>query len=149
MQTKPESQLQRLDEILLNFYAKISDNGAVLPSESLLDLKSFEGVVDDLFLAQVFDKKFKFSFMGKNIIKAFGETQTNSFLNNVISPAESSVLKKFENVVRDKKPILDEGSFNNSDNIVIKYRQQLFPITDVAGSSQVKFVFGGMRWKQY
>lgn len=144
-----ESQLQRLDEILLNFYNKVSDNNSVLPAEKILDLSIFEGVIDDLFLAQVVDGKFKFSFMGKNIVTAYGQAQTTKFLNNTISTAESAVLKKFDNVVKSKKPLLDEGSFNNSDNIIIKYRQQLFPITDIEGGKEVKFIFGGMRWKEY
>ena len=142
----------RLHDYLLDYYKTLlhMSNGQI-PSEDKINYKQIKPAWDDCFLIKMEKKgKYKFQYMGKNIIAAYGSKISIKDLDSIIAPEEKHVAQKYDVVVDKKEVIYDEGEFTNQDNVEIKYRQIMMPFTDKNDDSgEVKYVFGGMRWKKY
>jgi hypothetical protein len=136
---KTERIIDKLDQVIK------SDGGLI--AEEDLNMDELKDVIDDCYLVKFEDDKFKFAFMGKNIIEAFGHQFFSEDINNLILPSNHAIAADFKKVLETKKPIEAIGIFSNNDDIKIKYRKKIYPLTDKAGSLEVKYIFGGMRWK--
>jgi hypothetical protein len=138
----------RLQDFLLNYYNKLSDGGRIVPKESQLDRAALGENLDNCFLLKIVRPgKYKFQYMGANIIAAYFDELSQEELDSIIEPEVGPVGAKYNEVVAIKKPLFDEGEFIDEYGINVKYRQIAMPLTDEEGN--IAYIFGGMRWKKY
>ncbi|HCR86066.1 MAG TPA: hypothetical protein DIV86_05250 [Alphaproteobacteria bacterium] len=140
------SSIKRLVDTLDRFF-NYNDSEWKLPAESLIDMSQLQNTLGDCFLATIHDGAYRFSYLGENIIEALESSYYKADIEQLILPAEHEVIEKFNLAAISKKPLYSEGIFKNKNNIEIKYRMKIYPLTDIAGSDKVKYLFGGMRWK--
>jgi hypothetical protein len=126
---------------------KVIGKSNLLLSEEELNLNELTDIMDDCFLVKEVNGHFKFSFMGKNLIDAFGNQFISKDINNLVLPSNHSINKDFLTVVKTKKPLENSGEFFNDNGIKIKFRKKIYPLADEIGGINVKYIFGGMRWK--
>ncbi len=136
---KTQRLIDRLDKIL--------GTGNGLLAEEQLDMAALKDILDDCFLIKESKGVFKFSFMGKNIIEAFGNKSFSKDMNEMILPSNHSIAENIMKAIKTKKPVETSDEFINGDGIKIKYRKKIYPLTDEIGGVEVKYIFGGMRWK--
>lgn len=138
--------MKRIADRLDAYFNNKNDENWVMPTETIINFSALQEVFDDCFLVQVQDDKFKFPYMGKNIIDAIDKGIFGKEVEQIILPGDHAVAQKFSDAVKAKKPRYFEDRFI-ANNTEIKYRMKIYPLTDIAGGDNVKFLFGGMRWK--
>jgi hypothetical protein len=115
------------------------------PSEKDLDPAFLEQLLDNCFLIKtegIFDGKYNYKFLGKNIMNAYGSDLTRSMDDTSENPL--SQRDKIKELLTHKRPIVDEGEFRNINGNLIKYRQCLVPMS--SDGINIDSVFGGMRF---
>jgi hypothetical protein len=134
----------RIIDVLDNLL--ISDNGLV--AEDALDKVALQYVLDDCFLIIADKDSFKFSFLGKNIIEAVGDKFFSEDVSDLVLPTKLDIAEALKKVIKTKKPLENSGEIYNQNGVKIKYRRKIYPLTDKEGGKEVKYIFGGMRWKK-
>jgi hypothetical protein len=137
---------KRIIDALDGYFSNAFYDEGKLPLEENLNLDDLGVIADDCFLIKIADK-LQFSFLGENIIEAYGDDYFSDDVSGIIFLENSEVAKKIRNTIELKKPILDEGVFENSHGIEIKYRQKLYPLASKSNPKKISYIFGGMRWK--
>jgi len=122
------------------------------PTENSIDPDDLQDIWDSCFLISIDDVThrmgYRYSYMGSHLIEAYGD-QLNSgdVSSRLISMNGSPMVKKFDEVIREKKPLIDESEFVNGSNINIRYRTCILPLGTDDG--KVTHILGCMRWKMY
>ena len=137
---------RRIIDILDSYFNNLGGYEDNIPCEKNLRLEELNDISDDCFLIKV-TNRLKFSFLGDNIIKAYGDDFFGDDINGLIFPENNEVSERIRAASNSRKPVTDEGEFENSDGVIIKYRQKLYPLTATEGSDTIDYIFGGMRWK--
>ena len=145
---------RRITERLTNYWLYLrGDRG--MPQEKDLNLNDIKDPLDrdSTFVVELTDSfsygGYRYSFMGKNLLEAFGANVDFNNIDSIISLPNSSVKAKFDAAVASRKPFADEGEFINADNVTIKYRQILLPLASNKDPKELAFLFGGMHWRAY
>ena len=92
---------------------------------------------------------YRYTYMGKNLLDAFGEDVTRDDAETLVSLPSSRVIAKFDQAVAMRKPLIDEAEFVNAKKMTIKYRQILLPLGNNREPMELFYLFGGMRWKAF
>lgn len=137
----------RIDDVLLNYWGQLTHETDALPREAVIDPEAIESIWDDCFLVQITpDNHYRYDYLGKNLIDAYGEDFTVEEADTLVTPTTHRAIEIFSKVVASKQPTWDSGEFVNSKHMLIKYRQYLLPFGE---GEKVTHILGGMRWKVY
>jgi len=137
----------RLTDILLRFWDEFKE-GPNPPAEKNINSEYFGDMWANCFLAKVVDEgKYKYSYLGDNLIEACGDDFEKDEVEYLISNKGHRLVEKFDEAVKTGKPVSDDGEFVNSAKLLIKYRQMILPIKNSQG--KIGYIFGGMRWKAF
>lgn len=92
-------------------------------------------------------KRYIYEYFGSNITSAVGQDLTQRSLNakERMFPGVR-IVRKIDSMITDAKVIIDEGSFPNDKNEMVKFRACLLPF---GSNSEVSHVIGGISWKKF
>jgi hypothetical protein len=141
----------RCHDQLLQYWKKIC-NGREFPHESDIDPEDIHDIWDYCFLISMDDVTsrigYRYSYMGSALVNAFGDDVNNPDMAlRLLSSTKVPNLKKIEEVLNKKHPVIDEGEFENAHHMNVRYRTCIVPLGYDDG--QVSHLFGVMRWKAY
>ncbi|MEZ5691360.1 MAG: PAS domain-containing protein [Rickettsiales bacterium] len=141
----------RCHEDLMEYWNKLRGNRQ-FPAENEIEPSDIADIWDYCFLISLDDvvKRigYRYSYMGKELVDAFGDDPNNPDMAlRLLSTTKVPSLKKIEEVLDKKQPVIDEGEFVNAHKMEVRYRTCIVPLGYEDG--QVAHLFGVMRWKAY
>lgn len=141
----------RCHDELLEYWKRLC-NGRQFPHESEIDPDEIADIWDYCFLISLDDvvKRigYRYSYMGTKLVEAFGDDVGNPDMAlRLLSSTKVPNIKKIEEVLNKKHPAIDDGEFQNSHHMNVRYRTCIVPLGYEDG--QVSHLFGVMRWKAY
>ena len=141
----------RCHDQLLNYWKDIC-KGREFPQESDIDPEDINDIWDYCFLISMDDVTsrigYRYSYMGTALVGAFGDDVNNPDMAlRLLSTTQVPNLKKIEEVLDKKHPVIDEGEFTNAHHMNVRYRTCIVPLGYENG--EVSHLFGVMRWKAY
>lgn len=143
-----EGAANRITVRIIEHWESVRRNNKI-PAEHDLDPNVLETLLDNCFLVKATELmnsgQHNYVYIGKNILDAYGSNVTYPKDYHDIDPLAHK--DKFEEVIRTKAPVLDEGEFINKDGHLVKYRQCLVPLGK--DGNTVESIFGGMRFKVF
>lgn len=147
----PESTSFRFHDRLQDYWEKLKGDRP-FPSESDIDPEELPDIWPSCFLVAIDDVTrrmgYRFSYLGEDLIEAYGDDVTNPDLAlRLISQANTSMVKKFDEVIRTGKPVIAASEFVNLKRLKIRYRTCLLPLGAQDGT--ISYIIGCMRWKIY
>jgi hypothetical protein len=138
----------RITSIIIEHWEKVRGDKHI-PSEQDLDPNVLEELLNNCFLLKATELagagKHNYVYIGKNILDAYGSNITAPKDYHDIDPLSHK--DKFEEVLRTRKPVMDEGEFVNQNGHIVKYRQCLVPLGK--DGRTIESIFGGMRFKVF
>ena len=150
--SKKQEQNRRITEHLLRYWLQLR-GAREMPQEKELNPDSIKESWDSCFLINLTDAAkhggYRYTYMGKNLLDAFGEDVTRDDAETLVSLPSSRVIAKFDQAVAMRKPLIDEAEFVNAKKMTIKYRQILLPLGNNREPMELFYLFGGMRWKAF
>lgn len=141
----------RCHDELLNYWKKLSA-GRAFPKEDEIESDDIAGIWDYCFLISLDDVVrrigYRYSYMGSKLVGAFGDEPNNPDMAlKLLSSTKVPNIKKIEEVIHEKHPVVDEGEFVNAHHMNVRYRTCIVPLGYEDG--QISHLFGVMRWKAY
>ncbi len=140
---------RRITDIILEYWKEMKRD-ALFPNEDAIDPNMLREIWDNCFLVQTRDiishGAYSYTYIGKNIIEAYGQDLTGMSIKHFVSPQASHLQTVYDKILGSRQPLLDEGTFKNSQGKTVKYRQCLVPL-GAKGSSDIESILGGMRYK--
>ncbi len=139
---------KRIEDQLKDYWQKLKKYDADLPVEEDINPDALQDIWDDCFYVQVTpDATYRFDYMGKNLIEAFEDEYSREQVEVIADiHGHHEIVEIFDQMLKHKKPFLNDGQFLNSKRVTIKYRQYLLPFGE---AGEVTHILGGMRWKGY
>ena len=138
----------RINELLLEYWTELKGN-AVMPKESDIKPEALKEIWDSCFLVTIAPEenpKYKYSYLGQNIIEAYGaEGDSKDVCEELIYPAPATLTAKFAEIERNPGPCKEDNEFENAKGLNVKYRSVMLPLAHADGS--VGYILGGMKWK--
>jgi len=124
----------------------------LFPSENDIDPDALNEIWPSCFLISIDDVTrrlgYRYSYLGNDLIEAYGDDVKNpDIAMRLVSTASMTIVKKFDEVVLNKKPVIDESEFINLKHMKIKYRTCMLPLG--YGDEKVSHIIGCMRWRMY
>lgn len=139
---------RRITQRVLNYWESIR-NGRAMPEENDIDPDALDDDWLYCFLLQTRDiehvEHFNFTYLGEGIARAYKTAQIDPDNPFLIGPNAFYLEPHFIQVVKTKKPFIDENDFISNCGTRILYRQCLLPIGGKNG--QVESIFGAMFFK--
>lgn len=125
--------------------------GRPFPRESEIDPDAINDIWESCFLISNDDVTrrigYRYSFLGRDLLGAFGDDVTNhDAALRLLSTARVPNARKFDEVLHNKHPVIDEASFVNLMGMHVRYRACLLPL---GNNNEVTHIIGCMRWKAY
>jgi len=122
------------------------------PMESEIDPEALGELWESCFLICNDDVTrrigYRYSFLGRDLLGAFGDDVTNhDAALRLLSTARVPNARKFDEILTQKHPVIDESSFTNLMGMNIRYRTCLLPLGLPTG--ELTHIIGCMRWKVY
>jgi len=141
---------RRINVQLLKYWESLKDaSGRAFPSENSINASEIPER-ESCFLViveKMADLKFKFDFLGKNLIEAYCEDFTGLDVESQITSDVGVKLgQHFRTVYANKSPLIVEDEITNKDNMIIKSRTCLLPLGD---GETVNFILGGVKWRDF
>lgn len=141
----------RSHEILKEYWIKLRGNRQ-FPSESDVDPDDLHEIWPSCFLISIDDVArnlgYRYSYLGNDLIEAYGDDVKNPDVAlRLLSTANMSMIKRCDEVIQGKSPVIDESEFVNFKGVRIRYRACMLPLGYPDGT--VSHILGCMRWKVY
>jgi hypothetical protein len=141
----------RIHERLVDYWNSLRA-GRAFPKESEIDPSQIHEIWNSCFLIQnkpdTKEKGYRYAYLGVDLIDAWGDDLSSQEISSrLINPSHENFVKKFDEVIATKAPLVDESEFVNTRRIKIKYRTCMLPLGNAPDS--VEFIIGGMKWKAY
>ena len=141
----------RYHEVLLQYWDTLRGERA-FPQESEIDPDEMSEIWPSCFLISIDDVThrigYRYSYLGSELIEAYGEDANNpDVIMRLVSSASAPMVKKFNEVVEGRRPIIDESEFTNLKHLNIRYRTCMLPLGTKDGN--VTHILGCMRWRSY
>lgn len=141
----------RSHEQFLDYWNKLRGERA-FPRESEIDPDALKDIWESCFLISNDDVTkrigYRYSFLGSDLLGAFGDDITDhDAALRLLSTARVPNARKFDEVIHNKHPVIDEHTFVNLMGMTIRYRACLLPLGTEDG--EVTHLIGCMRWKAY
>lgn len=145
---------RRITEFMLRYWLR-ARSGQAFPREEMIVPSDLGEFWDNCYLVALTDDSeyggYKFEYAGPVLIDAFANQLTDEYGEIYLSPATQRIMRRFDEVVANRRPVVDEGEFENAFGHIIKYRQTMLPIATNDSSSiegwEIGYILGGMRWK--
>ena len=134
---------ERITNIILDHWNDIKGLNQ-FPKEADLDTTYLEPLLDNCFLINVEgieNGKYHYKFIGKNVLNSYGSDITRLIDIGATSPLTQK--DKIYDLIKSKRPVIDDGSFKNIHGNIVRYRQCLVPLS-IEGY-KIDSIFGGMR----
>lgn len=146
MNTSPARH--RINERLEDYWQELKGDRA-MPLESEVSVEALKEIWDYCFLVNAYDGRFAYSYMGEQLIEAYGDDMTGrEIATTLLEPHPESLFATFQYVKDQGKPKIDESEFTNSRGVLIKYRSCVLPL-GARGHTSTAYLLGGMKWKAY
>lgn len=147
----PDQLKHRYHELLQDYWNKLRGSRP-FPKESEIDPDLIEELWPSCFLISidgVTDRLgYRYSYLGKGLIEAYGDDANHPDVAlKLIASSGAPMVKKFDEVRHQKRPVIDESEFMNLKHVNIKYRTAMLPLGTPDG--KVTHILGCMRWKPY
>lgn len=139
---------QRMTERLLNYWRHLSVDGA-LPKESDINPDDLKDVWDSCFLINVKDNRFRYDYLGKQLVEAYGDDLSGHEISTtLLYPDSPTLFNAMQEALTLKQPVEDEGEFTNKYGVIVRYRSVVIPLVQ-AHEETPTYILGGMRWRGY
>ena len=143
-----ESGHHRINERLNDYWEQLRGKRD-MPLESDVVIDDLKDIWDHCFLVSIKDGKFSYSYLGDDLIAAYGENITGKEITEtLVYPHPTSLLKAFSLVESSGLPKIDDSEFVNSRGTTVKYRSCVLPLA-APGNGGVAYLLGGMKWKAF
>jgi hypothetical protein len=141
----------RKHEILMQYWSRLK-GARDMPSESQIDPDAIAGIWPSCFLISIDNVTerlgYRYSYLGRDLIEAYGGDVNNPKLaEKLLSIANPSILNKFDEVIAQRKPVIDESEIINANKLSVKYRSCLLPLG--YNDQKVSHIIGCMSWRAY
>ena len=144
------AEKRRINEFLKTYWEGLR-RGRPYPYETEIDIRQLELIWDSCFLVRKEDgdeKPYNYLYLGTALINAYGDDlNEREVCERLIFPSSMSLVHRFDEVMHEGKPVLDESEFTNNSGMLIRYRSIMLPLAKENGT--VGFIIGGMRWKAF
>jgi len=125
--------------------------GRAFPRESEIDPDELDALWPSCFLISLDDVTrrigYRYSYLGSELIEAYGEDMNNpDVVMRLVSSAAAPMVKRFNEVVEAKAPVIDESEFVNARHLHIRYRTCMLPLGE---NGKVTHILGCMRWRAF
>lgn len=138
----------RINELLTDYWEGLR-KGRTMPAEGDIAIESLADIWDNCFLVTVKDGAFSYSYLGENLVEAYGDDLTGKEITEtLLYPHPQSLMKTFSAVSKSGAPATDDSEFVNSRGTTVKYRSCVLPLSG-AEAGKVAFLLGGMKWKAF
>lgn len=141
---------RRITEQLMKYWTELKGSRR-FPSETQVDPDKLKDIWARCFLIDAKDFKtggtYKYSYLGEELIQAFGDQLTEEEAAHLISTSNVEVVEKINQVLRSRAPLIIESEFTNTHNVRIRFREILLPLG--SNDENAEFILGGMRWKAF
>lgn len=120
-----------------------------MPKEEDIDPDDLQDLWDSCFLLHVQDlgkTDYNYTYLGENIAKVLHEGADLDSQEVYHATQLQALTKNYHQVVLDRKPLLEEGEFQNMAGHTVKFRQCLLPL---GHSGKVLAIMGGVRFKVF
>lgn len=100
------------------------------------------------FIVQVRDfahKDFNYTYLGPGIIDAYREELVEHHASDIVSLSAAKLMNVYQQIVRERRPLLHCGEFTDNNGHLVKFRQCLLPF----GRDKVDVIFGHMTYQLY
>lgn len=146
------SELHHRSHEQLMQYWRSKAAGRAFPSESEIDPDEISDIWPSCFLISIDDVTrrigYRYSYLGGSLIEAYGDDANNPDVTlRLISSSSVPMVKKFDEVVQQRKAVFDESDFTNLKGMHVKYRTCMLPLGNSEG--EVTHILGCMRWRMY
>ncbi len=121
-----------------------------MPAEDDIDPDhdALQDIWHQCFIVQVRDfvnKDFNYTYLGPGIIDAYREELVEQEAADIVSLHASKLMHVYQQIMRDKRPLIHCGEFTDSNGNLVKFRQCLLPL----GHEKVEVIFGHMTYQLY
>jgi hypothetical protein len=141
---------KRLTEQLKEYW--LSLNGGKMPCENDFNISKLSDIWDSCFLIKIDDSlsnKHGYLYLGDELIEAYGDNfNEKEICEKLLFPTIDPIQPHVDKVLANKLPHEYDGEFCNANNLLVRYRAVLLPLSR-ENQSEVVFLVGGMRWKTY
>lgn len=138
----------RINEQLRQYWDSLRGDRP-MPLESDINIADLKEIWDYCFLVNVNGDRFAYSYLGPQLIEAYGDDFTGrEIAQTLLEPHPHSLFDSFKDVAANAQPKIDESEFTNSRGTLVKYRSCILPLGS-RGHTSVAFLLGGMKWKAY
>lgn len=137
---------RRTSLILLQYWNELRGERD-FPTEEEIDLSRLEHVWNHCFLVQVRDinevHDFNYTYFGPDLRAAYDSGILDPGNGKMAAPDANQLRTLYDEVVEKHDPLLQEGTYINSQGKRILFRQSMMPI----GNGQVESILGGSWFK--
>ena len=138
----------RINEQLQQYWNELRGSRA-MPLESEVNIAALKAIWDHCFLVNIHPDKFAYSYLGAQLIEAYGDDLTGrEIAETLLEPHPTSLFSKFQHVASSAQPAMDDSEFTNLRGALVKYRACILPLGSL-GHTGVAFLLGGMKWKAF
>ncbi len=136
---------------LQGYWDKIRGDKA-FPRENDVNPDELQDIWDSCFLISIDDVTrragYRYSYIGQDLVAAYGSDAGSPDINATLHSTDNApMMRKFDEVVASKAPVVDEAEFMNQKQLNIRYRMCILPLGTHDGV--VTHLLGCMRWKMY
>jgi len=139
---------RRLTRILQEYWNTLRGDLS-FPSEKDVQPKFIRSIWENCFVVEANNasrrEDYKYKYLGKNIIAAYGQDLTGLAHNALISAEASLLADEFEKILAFKRPVFSEGMLHNQHKQEVRYRQVLLPLGE--NGIHITAILGGMSYK--
>lgn len=147
---KSQPDIERRRNLRLLRYWEELRGERLFPCETAIDPNDIADMWENCFLLQVRDieqvEDYNFTYLGGGIIEAYADGLLNKDKGRLLSPNARKLSHHFEDVIRSKKPYMEDDAFTSARGNHIVYRQCILPLGPT--DDKVEALFGGMFFKK-
>jgi hypothetical protein len=139
---------KRINERIRDYWQSLAGSNA-MPAEKDVNPDDLEDIWAHCFLVQVLEGgKYRYVYLGDDLIEAYGDDVTGyEAAETIIGQAESPFMEEFAELLDKQRPIESDSSFVNPQNVEIRYRLCIVPLSGPRG--EISHILGGLKWKAF
>jgi hypothetical protein len=141
---------KRLTEQLKEYWNSLKDGE--MPTEHDFNISNIEEIWSSCFLIKIGANaplQYNYLYLGDELIEAYGDSLAQKEIcERLLFPAIDPIAPYVEKILTTLKPYEYDGEFINANDLLVRYRAVLLPLSR-QDENKVGFLVGGMRWKTY
>jgi len=143
----PDSPVtRRVHEQVLRYWQDLK-GGRRFPAKQEIEPQAITEAWDWCFITHMrrggVARGFDYDYIGHSLVAAYGANLTGQQCDFESAPHIASMLARLDEVTESGEPAIDQSTFENLQQMQIKYRCCLLPL----GNERVEHILGCMRWK--